>query len=167
LTNARIKNFLSLALLAVAFLSGCQKKQTENEAIREAVKQHLLSLKTLNLAAMDTEFTNISIQDTHATAQVSFRPKNGAPTGAAMQVAYQLEKQNGAWSVLKTAAMGGMIEHPAAGANPHTLGATGESHGNLPNFKELIASPGTSIDSSTRLPPGHPPVPATAAQAPK
>ena len=152
-------------MLAVACTSGCRKKTSENDLIREAVRQHLVSLKTLNLQAMDMDFTNISIQDTHATAQVSFRLKAGAPPGAAMQVAYQLEKQNGYWSVLKTAAMGGMIQHPAPGTNPHTQGAPGDSHGNLPNFKDLVAAPNT--DASAGLPPGHPGVPATSAQPQK
>jgi hypothetical protein len=158
----RSMKFLLTALLAVVCASGCQKKQTENDAIREAVKQHLVSLRTLNLQAMDMDFTNIAIQDNHANAQVSFRLKNGNPAGAAMQVAYQLEKQNGNWSVLKTAAMGGMIQHPAPGTNPHTQSAPGESHGNLPNFKELIASP--NPDASSGLPPGHPAVPAASSQ---
>jgi hypothetical protein len=159
LKKNRTLKYLALGILVVAFAASCQKKQSENDAIHEAVRQHLISLRTLNLQAMDMDFSNISIQEDHATAQVSFRLKNAAPSGPAMQVAYQLQKQNGTWSVLKTAGMGGMIDHPAPGSNPSAQTPLGESHGGLPNFKELVATP--NADGTAALPPGHPTIPPT------
>ncbi len=132
---------LSLAAFAAALLltAGCKQKQSDDEAIRAAVRQHLTALGTLNLQAMDTDFTNISIQNDKATADVSFRPKTGAPAGAAMQVSYQLEKQEGTWKVIKKSTPGGMIQHPDPNANPHAQ-PPGDVHGKLPNFQEMLGS---------------------------
>ncbi|HWT89170.1 MAG TPA: hypothetical protein VN454_10245, partial [Candidatus Angelobacter sp.] len=105
------KSFHKIAIascaLALAFVSGCKRKPSDDEALRAAVRQHLSSLGTLNMQAFETDFTNISIQNNHATADVSFRPKTGAHAGAAMQVSYQLEKQEGNWRVVKKSTPGG------------------------------------------------------------
>ncbi len=137
ITNSK----LLFAVIAAALLltAGCKQKQNDDEAIRSAVRQHLTALGTLNLQAMDTDFTNISIQNDKATADVSFRPKTGAPAGAAMQVSYQLEKQEGNWKVIKKSTPGGMIQHPDPNANPHAQ-APGDVHGKLPNFQEMLGS---------------------------
>ena len=147
---------LLAATIGVLCIAGCGKKQTADDAIRAAVRQHLVSLNTLNLQAMDMDFTKVTVQDNQANAEVSFRPKTGAPAGAAMQVAYRLEKHDGNWAVVKTAAVGGVIDHPAPGANPHTEPGQREVHGNLPNFKDILGAPNS--ESSGALPPGHPPV---------
>jgi hypothetical protein len=151
--NCSAKLLLTALLLAVCFY-GCQKKATDDDAIRAAINKHLLAIGTLNLQAMEMDVTQVAVQDDHATAQVTFRPKTGAPAGAAMQVAYQLEKREGNWNVMKTAAAGGMIEHPAPGTNPHGP-AQGAVHSSLPNFQEMLGSPNPD---ATTLPPGHPPV---------
>src|ERR1700676_5245386 len=102
-THGSTKLLLTALLVAICFC-GCQKKATDDDAIRAAINKHLLSIGTLNLQAMDMDVTQVAVQEDHATAQVTFRPKNGAPAGAAMQVAYQLEKRDGNWNVMKTAA---------------------------------------------------------------
>jgi len=88
---------LVFCFFALALTAGCKQKQSDDEAIRSAVRQHLTSVGTLNLQAMDMDFTKIAIQYNQASADVSFRPKTGAPAGAAMQVSYELEKQEGTW----------------------------------------------------------------------
>jgi hypothetical protein len=152
--NCSAKLLLTALLVAVCFY-GCQKKATDDDAIRAAINKHLLAIGTLNLQAMEMDVTQVAVQDDRATAQVTFRPKTGAPAGAAMQVAYQLEKREGNWNVMKSAAAGGMIEHPAPGTNPHGP-AQGAVHSSLPNFQEMLGSP--NPDATTTLPPGHPPV---------
>ena len=160
--SPRILKLSILVVLAFFCFSGCKQKQTDDDAIRAAVRQHLVSLGTLNLQAMDMDFTKVTIQENQASAEVSFRPKTGAPAGAAMQVAYRLERHDGNWSVVKTAAVGGVIEHPAPGANPHTQPVQGQIHGNLPNFKDVLGTP--TSGANTTLPPGHPPVSTSASQ---
>src|SRR5882762_9732518 len=124
----------------LAVTGGCKQKPSDDEAVRAAVRQHLSSLGTLNMQAFDTDFANISIRNNQATADVSFRPKTGAPAGAAMQVSYQLEKQAGNWRVVKKSTPGGMIEHPDPNANPHISPVQGEVHGKLPNFQEMLGT---------------------------
>src|SRR5882757_3089875 len=138
------KSFRTIAIaccaLALAFVSGCKRKPSDDEAVRAAVRQHLSSLGTLNMQAFDTDFTTIVIQSNQATADVSFRPKTGAPTGAAMQVSYQLERREGNWRVVKKSTPGGMIQHPDPNANPHTSPVQGEVHGKLPNSQEMLGT---------------------------
>jgi hypothetical protein len=139
-----------------AVTMGCKKAPSDAEAIRAGITQHLTGLKTLNLSAMDMDVSSVSIQGSQARAQVTFRPKVGAPPGAQMQMAYQLEKRDSAWVVTKTEAAGGAIDHPAANTNPHVQPGQGDVHGNLPDLRELV-NPANPPASGT-LPPGHPPI---------
>jgi hypothetical protein len=137
----------------LVFFGGCKKQESDADAIRSGINQHLASLKTINLGAMDMNVTSYSVQGNQAQAQVEFKPKTGAPQGAGMQVAYSLEKQNGLWVVQSTQPAGGSIQHPAPGENP-PVNATSPSSGSMPNFRDLV--PGGA--SSSALPPGHPPI---------
>ncbi len=143
---------LTLVGLLVLFC-GCKKQESDADAIRSGINQHLAALKTLNLAAMDMTVTNFSIQGNQAEAQVEFRPKTGGPQGAGMQVAYSLEKQNGQWVVQNSQPSGGSIQHPGPDENPH-MNSTSPSSDAMPNFRDLVPGGG----SSGALPPGHPPV---------
>jgi len=129
---------LALALgLAAAFVSlgGCKKQASDNDAIRAGIQQHLASVGTLNLGAMDMDIRSISVNGNQAHAEVEFRPKTGGPPGAGMQVAYNLEKRDGAWVVLKTQPLGGMIQHPDPGQNPRK---TQDVHSGMPNFSDIL-----------------------------
>ena len=155
-----------VAFAAVVILAcGCKQQQSEADAIRAGITQHLASLNTLNLGAMDMDVNDVAIKGRQARAQVTFRPKTGAPPGAGMQVAYQLEKRDSAWVVVKTEAAGGMIEHPAANANPHMQPGADSMHGSLPNFRDMI--PPTTPATGGTLPPGHPPIDASAQTKPR
>jgi hypothetical protein len=134
---------------------GCKKQVSDADAIRDGINQHLASLKTINLSAMNMDVTNVSVQGNQAQAQVEFRPKSGGAPGARMQVSYSLEKQNGMWVVQNTQAMGGSIQHPGPGANPNMIPSS-PSSGSMPNFHDLV--PGGAGGGGTALPPGHPPV---------
>lgn len=146
---------LALGLLTV-FIGGgaCKKQVSDNDAIRAGILQHLTAVGTLNISAMDVDVRSVSITGNQAHAEVEFRPKNGGTPGAGMQVAYNLEKHDGRWVVLKTQPLGGMIQHPDTTRNPHN---NPDVHsGALPNFNEVLNPSGTSASSA--LPPGHPPV---------
>ena len=145
--------YFMAALGLLMLFAGCKKQESDADAIRSGINQHLASLKTLNLAAMDMNITNVSIQGNQAQAQVEFRPKTGAPQGAGMQVAYSLQKENGAWVVQNTQPAGGSIQQPGPGEKPHMDG-TSPSSGSMPNFHDLVPGGG----SSNALPPGHPPI---------
>ena len=147
---------LQLVLLALVcvFPLACRKQQNDADAIRAGINQHLASLRSLNLTAMDMDMNSLSVQGKQAHAQVTFRPKGGAPAGAGMQVAYDLEKQDAGWVVVKTGSMGGTMDHPASGAPGQA--PPNSAHGDLPNFRDMLtpAKPG----AAGTLPPGHPPV---------
>jgi len=147
-----LRLFFSMALL---FATGCKTQQSDNDAIRAGIIQHLNAVGTLNLSAMEMNIKSASVNGNQAHAEVEFRPKTGAPQGAGMQVAYNLEKRDGAWVVLKTQAAGGMIEHPVPGLNPHQ---NQDAHATqLPNFGEIVNPAGAT--ASGALPPGHPTIP--------
>ena len=72
--------FLTVIGLLVLF-AGCKKQESDADAIRSGINQHLASLKTLNLGAMDMNITNVSVQGNQAQAQVEFKPKTGGAAG--------------------------------------------------------------------------------------
>jgi len=144
-------------------LGGCRQKQDETAAVRAGITDHLRSVGTLNLNAMDMNVTRVTINGNQADADVEFVPKSGAPAGAGMQVSYSLEKRDGRWVVTKRNSLGGGIAHPEGEANPPQQ-PQGAVHG-MPNFQELLqpASPGGN--GTQALPPGHPPVKAGASSS--
>jgi hypothetical protein len=154
-----MKDLILVAVLAGNLaVAGCHKTQpTASDSIREGIEEHLRSLNTLNLSAMDINITHLSVNQNTAQAQAEFVPKTGAPAGAAMRVSYSLEKRDNRWLVVKTNSLGGAIEHPDPGANPHAQAPPGSIHGNLPNFREII--PPLARDPNSTLPPDHPSVP--------
>jgi len=148
----RIAYFLTVVGLLVLF-AGCKKQESDADAVREGINQHLSSLKTINLDAMNMNIKNVSIQGNQAQAQVEFKPKTGAQDGAGMEVSYSLEKQNGVWVVQNSQPTGGMMQHAGPGENPDANTAS-PSTGSMPNFRDLVPGGG----NSNALPPGHPPL---------
>ena len=146
---------LSLLCIVIS-MAACHKVTSQNDLIRDGIRQHLVSLKTINLSAMDINLTSVAINGNTAQAQVEYLPKTGAPPGAGMKVSYAMEKRDGQWFVIKTLAAGGAIDHPDPGTNPHTQ-PQGKAPGALPNFREMI--PANSLNSNANLPSGHPEVP--------
>jgi hypothetical protein len=122
--------------------------------MRAGILQHLTAVGTLNISAMQMDIRNVAINGNQAHVEVEFRPKTGAAPGTGMQVAYNLEKRDGAWTVLKTRAAGGRMQHPDPNQNPHQNQA-GHS-GSMPNFSDVLKSAATPAQPA--LPPGHPQV---------
>lgn len=149
------RSALALGLCAAILCAGaCRKQASDNDAIRAGILQHLTAIGTLNMSAMDMDVRNVSVNGNQAHAEVEFRPKTGSAPGAGMHVAYNLERRDGAWVVLKTQPLGGMIQHPHTTQNPHN---NQDVHsGGMPNFNEMLNPSGTATPGA--LPPGHPPV---------
>lgn len=144
----------------LAGIGACKGQGNDRDAIRAGVLRHLTSIGTLNMGAMDMDIQSVSVNGNQAHAEVEFRPKNSAP-GAGMHVAYNLEKRDGAWVVLKTQSLGGM-QHPDPGQNPHT---NPDVHtGAMPNFNEILGP--SAPPAPGALPPGHPPVNSSERQNP-
>ena len=141
-------------LLLLIGIAACKKQANANDAIRAGILQHLTSIGTLNMSAMDMDIQSVSVNGNQAHAEVEFRPKNGGTPGAGMHIAYNLEKRDGAWVVLKSQSLGGMIQHPDPGQNPQT---NPDVHsGAIPNFNEILNPSAPATKGA--LPPGHPPV---------
>ena len=158
-----MKKRIALALpLAIALfgLGSCKKQANDNDAIRAGILQHLSSIGTLNMSAMDMEMRSVSVTGNQAHAEVEFRVKTSGPTGGGMQVAYDLEKRGDAWVVLKTLPLGGGMQHPNASQNANTNLPVHS----MPNFNELLNPSGASGQAA--LPPGHPPVSSSQAGSP-
>jgi len=113
------------AAVLLLFAAACHKAGSDDEAIRAAIRQHLEKSSNLNLAAMETDFQQITVQGDHAQAQVLFRTKQD---GASMQMTYSLERQNGEWTVLKGSPSGGQMQHPPTDGS-HAAPGPGEASG--------------------------------------
>ena len=128
-----MKRTLLAAVALAALLIGCRGNVHSNEAIRQAVIDHLSSRKSLDLdlSAMEVQVTSVSIRENQADATLSFRPRGGDAT-AGMSMRYALELKDNKWTVKNKAETGG---------SPH--GAGGAQGG---------------AQGGGQLPPGHPPV---------
>ena len=89
----------SIFICSLVLAGGCKKQAGDQEAIRASIDKHLSGRSDLNMAGMDHEVKQVSIDRDQATAQVEFRLKQG---GATMQVDYALQRRDGEWAVLKS-----------------------------------------------------------------
>ena len=141
------------AALLLACAGGCKKAASDQDAIRASIAQHLKENSTLNVAAMDMDVRQVTVNGDRAQAQVQFRLKQG---GAAMQVAYNLERRDGVWSVLKSEPAGGQIAHPPMDKEHERVPSS-----NLPKLHmslDDLSKPASTPADSSALPPGHPPI---------
>ncbi len=153
---SEMKRIALAAWLSAGLLisGGCKNQPSDNDAIRAGILRHLNGVGTLNMSAMEMEMRTVSVNGNQARAEVVFRPKTGAPPGAGMQVAYNLEKRDGTWVVQKTQPAGEMIQHPDPNANPHQ--SSDVHSGSLPNFSDIVNPAGAAPQGQP--PPGHPPI---------
>lgn len=147
---------LALLLFSAGLWTGCHREQDETAAVRAGITEHLHTVGTLNLNAMEMNVKKLTINGDQADAEVEFVPKSGAPAGAAMQVSYSLEKRDGRWVVTKRNSVGGGIAHPEGGSAPQQQ-PEGAVHG-MPNFEQLLQPANPGAHPVPALPPGHPPV---------
>lgn len=163
-----MKNSMRVAalFLGLSLAGGCAKAPSDNDAIRAAIEKHLTDRGGLNMAALDMNVKQVTVKGDEAQAQVEFRVKQG---GGSMQVAYTLQRLNGAWVVGHGQPAGGEISHPpmdkptgapsGSGAAPSTGVAV--EFPSMDKFKKQGPASGSGA-----LPPGHPPI-ATPASTPK
>jgi hypothetical protein len=150
--------FLFPAVLLGA--AACSRAPKNEEAIRQAVIEHLQKNTGLDMNAMTVEVTKVEYRGNEADATIAFKPKNMPEGGMSMN--YSFTSEGGRWQVKKRADSGGM------GANPHTgePAAGSGAQGQLP-----AGHPPTSGASSQgaqgQLPAGHPPVAPPKTDAPK
>ena len=129
------RRFLSIAvILFLVAAAGCRKTEGDKEAIRTALQKHLAERGNVNIAAMDVEVKQVTVDGNRAVAQVEFRAKQGGP---AMQMTYNLQREGGTWVVLTKYSPGGEMGHPSTGPAMPPPGS-----GNLPAGHPPLTEPG-------------------------
>jgi hypothetical protein len=158
--------FATLLGAELLFSVGCKAKPDEKEALRLGVVRHLAAVQGLNMPNMEIKLTQFSVNGDQATAQVEIHAKGAEAASGSMQLAYSLEKRGDEWIVVKSAAAGGSLQHPAPGemppgaglpaGHPSVNGNAGQVH---PDFNEILKG------APAAAPPQVPPAPATQAPA--
>jgi hypothetical protein len=101
----------SAVLIFLLSLAACNRGTKSNEAVRQAVIDHLAKAN-FNVAAMTVTVTSVQFSGNQADAVVSIVPKQGGATQG-MSMPYHLEQQGNQWVVVKR----------QDGSNPHGGGA--------------------------------------------
>src|SRR4051794_28185637 len=95
-------------LLSLLSLAACNRGMKSDDALRQAVIDHLAK-GSFNVAAMDVRLTKIERQGSQADVTASITPKGGdASTG--MTFGYHLEQQGNQWVV---------VGRQTSGSSPH------------------------------------------------
>src|SRR5690349_13584577 len=97
----------SAVLLALLSLAACNRGTKSNEAVRQAVIDHL-SKANFNVLAMTVSVTSVQFNGNQVDAVVSIVPKQGG-ANQGMSMNYHLEQQGKQWVVVKR----------DGGSNPH------------------------------------------------
>jgi hypothetical protein len=129
----------SAVLFALLTLAACNRGTQSNEAVRQAVIDHL-SKANFNVSAMTVTITSVQFKGNQADAVVSIAPKQGG-AGSGMTMPYHLEQQGSQWVVVK---------RQEAGGNPHGMGTmpvapaapdAPNPHGGAPGGPSQMPSP--------------------------
>jgi hypothetical protein len=157
--------FAALLGATLLFTGACKSKPSDKEAIRTGVINYLVSLKTLNVNAMDINVTQATVNGNQAQAQVEIRLKNSPPDGASMKLTYNLEKRGDEWAVVKSQPAGGTMQHPAPGqmppggmppGHPNVNGTPGQAPAGHPSFDDILKSaqpPASQAPAASQAPP--------------
>lgn len=133
---------------AASFAAADTLNLSDHDAIAEAIRKHLAGNSTINMAVMDMDVSQVSINRDQAQANTDFRLKQG---GTTMQMIYFLERHAGTWIVLRSQPAGGQFAHPPLDKT-HSGAAQGPSHPAIPNirdfFKDAPASAGAENSPS-------------------
>jgi hypothetical protein len=89
--------------------AGAPTSAADSDSVKHAVEDHLRTNKGINMSAMDMTIDSVSVYGDHAQAHATFRVKGG---GAAMTMAYSLERHGNGWLVLKSQPSNGEFVHP-------------------------------------------------------
>lgn len=117
-----------ISLLAIGLaLGGCKKNIQTNDAVKQAILNHLSNNKGLNVASMDIDIQQVTFRENEADVLVGFAPKGqGAENG--MRMNYTLERKGNEWVVKSKADSGGMGAHGEGAMPPAQGGALPPGH---------------------------------------
>jgi hypothetical protein len=128
--------FLSLLLV---LLAGCAKAPQNQEAVKQAVLDHLGKRSDMLSKSMKIDVVSVNFRDKEADAVVSIAPKEG---GAGIQMNYSLTMEGGKWTV-----------NPPK-SNPH--GNTAIPTGDMPAGHPPMGGAGNGAVHTPEAPKAHP-----------
>lgn len=128
-----------LSLLLV-LLAGCAKAPQNQDAVKQAVLDHLAKRSDMMSQSMKIEVVSVNFRDKEADAVVSVSPKEG---GAGIQMNYSLVMEGGKWSV-----------KPSAKGSPH--GNTPMPTGEMPAGHPPTSEPANGAVHAPSTPKAHP-----------
>ncbi|HYL68000.1 MAG TPA: hypothetical protein VEX69_02445 [Candidatus Limnocylindria bacterium] len=108
--------------------------QNDHDAIAEAIRKHLASNSTINMAVMDMDVSQVNVNGDQAQANADFRLKQG---GTTMQMTYFLERHASTWIILRSQPGGGQFAHPPLD-KAHSGAPTDSGHPPIPNIHEFF-----------------------------
>jgi hypothetical protein len=108
--------------------------QNDHDAIAGAIRKHLASNSTINMAVMDMDVGQVDVNSDQAQANANFRLKQG---GTTMQMTYFLERHAGTWIILRSQPGGGQFAHPPMDKT-HSGMASDQAHPAIPNIHEFF-----------------------------
>jgi hypothetical protein len=130
--------------------TGDMPAQSDRDAIAGAIRKHLASNSTINMAVMDMDVSQVNVNGEQAQANADFRLKQG---GTSMQMTYFLERHAGSWIILRSQPAGGQFAHPPLD-KAHSGTASDPAHPAIPNIHEFFKNAPPAGGT------GNPPAPA-------
>jgi hypothetical protein len=82
---------------------------SDDDAVRQAVEDHVRTDKEINLSAFDMTIESVAVTGDQAEADATFRVKQG---GASMAMVYSLQRHGGGWVILSDKPADGQFVHP-------------------------------------------------------
>jgi hypothetical protein len=129
---------IGAALLLFLSLVGCNRAVQSDDALRQAVIDHLAKGE-LNIGAMDVKLAKVDRKsDTEAEVVAAISAK-GADPSAGMTIGYKLEQQNNRWVVVgrQGGTPGPHSMPPPDTANPHGGGGAAPGGSKMPSPEDL------------------------------
>lgn len=141
----------SLAVLSIAACGPSHDPRTGETAVRSAIFRHLGQRANLTTQNLVVTVNKLDTQGDSAVANVTIAARENKD--ASMAVVYHLKRVEGRWEVDPE-------KSPGLGAGHGGMGGGGQVPGGHPPVNPGGESGGSTGGSSSKLPEGHPPVPA-------
>jgi hypothetical protein len=119
---------------------------SDDDAIRQAIEDHVRNNKGINLAAMNMSVDSIHVNGNQAQANATFQLKQG---GTSMVMTYALTRHANSWLVMTSQPSDGDFVHPpmdklhssATATTSAAPAATGAANGpSMPDFSDYMKS---------------------------
>ena len=121
----------------------------DSDAITAAIRTHLASNSSINMAAMEMTVTQVNITGNQAQADAEFHLKQG---GTSMQMIYFLQRHANGWIVSRSQPSGGQFAHPPMDKTHSGLGGA-PAHPKIEDFFQTAPPAGGNSSVPAQPPP--------------